>query len=133
MSKNRKNRKSLSYPTRLSIKEQTRNIINNQAKYLLDEAKKETCVKTVDIFTTAMCWVLYDKEDFDRDRLVKVMDAVLEEFDSINKGYISMDDLNNTLVEELGLDIVNAYNNKFFEENSENQINGSPENQSESA
>lgn len=50
--------------------------------------------------------VLHDKYGFGTKRLEKCLDQVNELLDSFNKGYISIDDLNNTLHEETGIKVI---------------------------
>lgn len=50
--------------------------------------------------------VLHDKHGFGTKRLERVLDQVNDLLDSFNKGYISIDDLNNTLYEETGIKVI---------------------------
>ena len=50
--------------------------------------------------------VLHDKHGFGKKRLEKVSSQINDLMDSYNKGYINLEDLNSTLHEETGINIL---------------------------
>jgi hypothetical protein len=58
---------------------------------------------TVHDFSVAVAATLHDKLGFGTMRLSKTLNDISELFDSINKGYVSIEDLEQTLKEETGV------------------------------
>lgn len=58
---------------------------------------------TVHDFSVAVAMTLHDKLGFGTMRLSKTLNDISELFDSINKGYASIEDLEQTLKEETGV------------------------------
>ena len=80
------------------------NIIDIVKKARADERKK-TIAFSVEAYSSAMTMVLCDKFDFTNDQLQKIATEIGDVFDSILRGYISIEDIKKTLHDE-GVDIL---------------------------
>ena len=70
------------------------------------EQTKATSIKyAVSAYSTALAIVLHDKYGFGEKRLKAVLAQVEDTFDSIVQGYVSLDDLKKTILEECKVNI----------------------------
>ena len=65
----------------------------------------EIIERIVHELNTATLMVLRDKFGFGTVRLKRLHDALLEIWDSVEKGYLSIKDMENTIFNETGLDV----------------------------
>lgn len=70
------------------------------------EQTKATSIKyTVSAYSTALAIVLHDKYGFGEKRLKTLLAQVEDTFDSIVQGYVSIDELKKTILEECKVNI----------------------------
>lgn len=62
---------------------------------------------TLDKYSAVVLKCLKDKFDFEPDQLQEAVIHINDDFDSIVKGYMSFEDVVQTLQEETGLDLIN--------------------------
>ena len=88
----------------------TYNYTQDDLKRAVEKALMEERRKVIDIvvhqYTCALAIVLRDKLDFGRTRLLRALEHVNDTFDSIDKGYLSMEDIKKTIADETGIDLV---------------------------
>ena len=53
----------------------------------------------------AFVMIMHDKFGFGTSRLMKVLNEVSDKFDSVQRGYMSIDDLRQTIKEEFNIEI----------------------------
>ena len=66
-------------------------------------AKRQAFKEATDYATAIFLTVLLDKENADREIIVRVWHEINELSDSVVKGYVSISDLRNVLREEYGI------------------------------
>ena len=71
----------------------------------INKAKKETQTMAVNYVLAIFFTVMRDKEGYDNKQLSKLWKEVNDLSDSVAKGYVSIEDLINTLEEEAGIRI----------------------------
>ena len=88
----------------------TYNYTREDLKRAVDMAIGEERRKIIDIavcqYTCAVAIVLRDKLGFGQTRLLRVLEQINETFDSIDRGYISVDDIVKVISEETGIELV---------------------------
>ena len=76
----------------------------------IDAMKKEAAKQAVEVAWTLMlglpCMPLMDKFGFTGDDLARYLDEVMDYYDSYEKGYISLQDVHDCVLEEAGADII---------------------------
>ena len=77
------------------IKKLETSIVTKTAKDVIDNAVMN--------YSAAMALCLHDKLGFGHDRAARFMEHVNNLFDSINSGYLSLDDVLKTIDEEMGI------------------------------
>lgn len=83
------------------------NTINKtKAKLAADISARLAINKTVEDYSAALLLCLHDKLGFGPVRAQRFATDVQEIFDSILKGYLSIDDIKQTIKDELGIEIV---------------------------
>jgi hypothetical protein len=88
-------------------KDQVRyNLSKADIKKIKDEAMTEAIDKAFILMLGLPVMVLHDKFGFGAKRLERLTDEVLELYDSYNKGFLTLDDIMNTLKEETGLELI---------------------------
>ena len=87
----------------------TYNYTQDDLKRAVENALNEERSKIVGIvvhqYTCAVAIVLRDKLDFGRTRLLRTLEYINDTFDSIDKGYLSMEDIKKTIADETGIDL----------------------------
>jgi hypothetical protein len=68
--------------------------------------------------------VLSDKHDFDADKLNEFVDDVLDLYDSYEQGYLSLQDVENALKDEVGIIIHEKYKKRKANTNPKYRKNG---------
>ena len=75
----------------------------------IDRIKKEQTNKAVDVAFTLLLGmpviVLHDKHGFQPDRLESFVSDILSLYDSYEKGYVTLDDIRQTLKDETGIEV----------------------------
>lgn len=74
-----------------------------KAKYLNPKTESDVYDKVTDFFCTAVATVLHDKHGEDKETIHKTIRQITDLVDSMNRGYVSLDDLKQTLAEEAGV------------------------------
>ena len=69
-------------------------------KVLYDATKQESIKQAVKLYSVAVAMVLHDKWGFGKVRLQRFLNQAQNLFDSIEKGYVSLDDCEKILLEE---------------------------------
>lgn len=76
----------------------------------IDAMKREAAKQAVEVAWTLMlglpCMPLMDKFGFDQEKIGQYLDEVMDYFDSYEKGYISLKDVHDCVLEEAGYDII---------------------------
>lgn len=76
----------------------------------IEEMKKKASREAVEVAWTLMlglpCMALLDKFGFSGEDLQRYMDEVMDYYDSYERGYISLKDVHDVVLEEAGYDIV---------------------------
>ena len=72
----------------------------------IKRAKSQTEKKTIKLAWAIMFSVLVDKEGMDDESLLRIWKGVENLSDSIDKGYVNLADLMNTLKEERGINLI---------------------------
>lgn len=57
------------------------------------------------MYTTVITYLLRHKLNFGQTRIIRFLDDIKDLMDSVVKGYVTLKDLENVLVEETGVDI----------------------------
>lgn len=70
------------------------------SKTLIERVKEEEQMRALKVVLTAVCITAFDKCGLCRKTVEKLMNGVSNMADNINKGYISLDDLLETLKDE---------------------------------
>ncbi|MBO5100591.1 MAG: hypothetical protein J6B63_04705 [Treponema sp.] len=91
--------------TKENQKNPTLNIKVSDINKNKETATKDAVNEAVSLMLSIPVMVLHDKYGFGKKRLQKFTDQCLELFDSFNKGYVSFEDLINTLKEETGVEV----------------------------
>ena len=89
------NRKQMRKIAKLSPKE---------LKLFLTGEDLKVASDTVDSYSVAIAMVLFDKLNYDKEALKSIIDEIMYLFDSMEKGYTSIEDCKKTLLEEAGLE-----------------------------
>lgn len=76
-----------------------------QIKTLKEDVAKEAMERAFILMLGIPVMALHDQFGFGRKRIEKFADAVLELYDSFEKGYVSLEDLIQTILEETGVKI----------------------------
>ena len=75
----------------------------------IDRIKKEQTSKAVDVAFTLLLgmpvMVLHDKHGFQLDQLEAFVSDILSLYDSYEKGYVTLDDIRQTLKDETGVEV----------------------------
>ncbi len=75
----------------------------------IDRIKKEQTNKAVDVAFTLLLgmpvMVLHDKYGFQPDQLEAFVSDILSLYDSYEKGYVTLDDIRQTLKDETGVEV----------------------------
>ena len=87
-------------------KEPVVNIKAADVQKIKQDASKEAADKAFLLMLGLPVMVLHDKFGFGPVRCERFTDAVLELYDSFEKGYVSLEDIHLTLKEETGITIV---------------------------
>jgi len=92
---NRKQRRALS----------KQNLTHKDLKVIQEIEAKNAIAYTVHQYSAAVALCLHDKLGFGKVRAQRFMQDVEELFDSINQDYLSLDDVLETVKNELGIEI----------------------------
>jgi hypothetical protein len=92
---NRKQRRALS----------KQNLTHKDLKVIQEIESKNAIAYTVHQYSAAVALCLHDKLGFGKVRAQRFMQDVEELFDSINQDYLSLDDVLETVKNELGIEI----------------------------
>jgi len=88
-------------------KDQVRyNLSKADIKKIKDEAMTEAIDKAFILMLGLPVLTMRDKFGFGPKRLERLTDEVLELYDSFNKGYLTLDDILETIKEETGLELI---------------------------
>ncbi len=99
---------------RADLRRTNREVQKQSKKYTLtnaeiDKIKKDAAEKAIDIAMTLMLglpvMVLHDKYGFREVRLKRFIDQVHELYDSYEKGLLTLKDIHDTLLEDVGITI----------------------------
>lgn len=71
----------------------------------LANAHKQGISDGVSGILAATVIVIHDKYGFEKEQCIKLLDEINEQFDSVDKGFLSIDDIRSTVLDELGIDI----------------------------
>jgi len=63
----------------------------------------------VDAYSVAVAMVLYDKLHFDKNKIIKTLKQIEDLFDSVNKDYLTIEDMKTVLSEELGIEFKEGF------------------------
>lgn len=77
----------------------------DEVKRMQEQAEKDAIAFAVEQYSAVVALCLRDKLGFGKVRAQRFMGQVDEMFDSINKGYLTLDDVLETVEEELGIRI----------------------------
>ena len=78
-------------------------LTDKDIKIMEENVKKELIDFTIMNYLACVALCLHDKLGFGHDRACRFMRDVDNLFDSINKGYLSLDDVLKTVEEEIGI------------------------------
>lgn len=91
------------------VKKKTLNMtvesFDNSIKMARQQGYDQAMAFFVESYSAAVCMGLYDKFGFSGEDLNKATDIFNEVFDSINHGYLSIEDIRNTLKDEAGAEL----------------------------
>ena len=94
----------------LAKKTVTYNYTQDDLKRAVENALIEERRKIINIvvhqYTCAVALVLRDRLDFGKTRLLRTLEQINDTFDSIDKGYLFIDDIIKTISDETGIDLV---------------------------
>ena len=93
MSMNRKQRRTI-------VKKK---LTDKDIKKMEDNAKRDSIDFAIMNYFACVALCLHDKLGFGHDRACRFLQDVDNLFDSINKGYLSLDDVLKTIEEEIGI------------------------------
>ena len=76
----------------------------------IEQMKRDAAKEAIEVAWTLMlglpCMPLMDKFGFDSEKIGQYLDEVMDYFDSYEKGYISLKDVHDCVLEEAGYDII---------------------------
>lgn len=72
---------------------------------LIDDIKRKNTRQTCHFFLVVIASVLTDKFGYTKERTIRVLEEMSERADSINKGYMSLEDLEKVLKDEYNITI----------------------------
>lgn len=75
-------------------------------KYITQQEAIKATEYTVKQYSAAVMICLHDKLGFGATRAQRFINDVSDLFDSINQGYLSLDDITRTIEQELGIRII---------------------------
>lgn len=75
----------------------------DQIREILHKDRSATLHKLADDYSAVMMWTLRNKYDFGHERSKKFIRHITETFDDIHAGLISIEDIKQTLNEEIGI------------------------------
>lgn len=81
------------------------NLTHKDLKVIQDHEAKAATASAVHYYSAAVALCLHDKLGFGKIRAQRFMKDVEELFDSINQGYLTLEDVLKTVEEELGIHI----------------------------
>lgn len=79
---------------------------NEDVTRIKQDAAQEAINKAFILMLDLLMIVLRDKYGWDKKRLSDFIDHVLEQYDSFNKNFITLDDLLNTIEKETGVKLI---------------------------
>lgn len=101
-----KNREEAGETAKTAKKTPTYNLTDQQ----ISDMKKQAAKEAVEVAWTLMlglpCLPLMDKFGFTGEQLERYLDEVMDYYDSYEKGYITLKDVHDTVLEETGCDII---------------------------
>ena len=74
-------------------------------RYIQNETKKEAVDQAVTSLTASFLLTLKDDFGFGAKRAQRLLEGVQNQFDAVTKGYISLDDMRETIEKELRISI----------------------------
>lgn len=78
--------------------------VASQSK-LIDDIRRKNTRQTCHFFLVVVASVLADKFGYTKERIIRVLNEMNEMADSINKGYLNLDDLEKVLKDEYNITI----------------------------
>ena len=87
-------------------KEELALLISDMANDISKDIINEKCYNTNVLFRAAILLHMHDKYGFGKKRLLTLLDALEKTLEAYEEGYISIDDMIQTLKEETGVELV---------------------------
>ena len=100
-----KKRKSLPPQTRREIKQATEKLVMSKAAEIQEEWRRQAIISTVANYGAVMCWTMRNKWGWGKQRINRLLCEVTETFDAVCGGWLSVDDIYDALIDEIGLDL----------------------------
>lgn len=83
--------------------ERRKKVPARNAKLLAEVSRADGISFATSGIYASLILILHDKWGWGHTRLTRLLDQVTEQFDSVNHGYVSIDDLKKTILDELGI------------------------------
>lgn len=83
-----------------------KNITSRDIKSIEDSSKSRGINAATSAIFASLALTLQDKWEWDSISIKKLLAQVDEQFDSVTRGYVSIEDLKKTVLEELGIDMM---------------------------
>ena len=90
---------------KIEKKQKTYNLTVGQIEKMKDDAVTEAVGTSFALMLGIPLIVLRDKYGFGRKRMDRFIDYVLDTFDSFDKGYVTLEDIEEVLHDEIGLTV----------------------------
>lgn len=93
----------------------TLNLTYDQFERFKEELTRQTAYTSLLMMLGIPLIVLRDKHGFGKKRLEKFISDAIDQFDSFDKGYLTLDDLQKTIFEETGVKVTETADKYYFD------------------
>lgn len=100
-----KKRKSLPPMIRQDMKAAAQKLVEHRMVDIMKKMHQEAVIAVVATYGTVLCWVLHKRLGWGKVRLSRLLAEVTADFEAVNQGYLSIEDMEQTLFDETGLDM----------------------------
>lgn len=90
---------------RKEMKDAAKQLVERKAVDIMRKMHEDAVIAVVGTYSTVLCWVLHRGFGWGRKRLSRVLAEVTADFEAVDQGYLSIEDIEQALFEETGLDM----------------------------
>lgn len=100
-----KKRKSLPPMIRQDMKVAAQKLVERRIVEIMRKMHQEAVVSVVAVYGTVLCWVLHKRLGWGKVRLRRLLAEVTADFEAVDQGYLSIEDIEQALFDETGLNM----------------------------